>query len=420
MKLSRMAEGLSGSEIIRLSNNIHARVAKGQKIYNFTIGDFDPKVFPIPEELNKEIRLAYEGQNTNYPPGQGVADLRQAISEYVLRYQGLNYNADDILVSGGARPLIYAVFNTVIDAGDKVIFAGPSWNNDHFCHITNAVQVIIDAKAENNFMPTAAQIAAHIEEASLVALCSPLNPTGTMFSEQALLEICQVIWKENQRRAAISPDMKPVYLIYDQVYNMLSFEGVQHFTPTTLVPEMRPYTIYVDAISKAFAATGVRIGWALGAPHIIKRMQAILAHLGAWPPKAEQIATAKFLKNYAALDTYLANFKSEIYFRLKAIYDGFMDLKQKGYKVDAIAPQGALYLTIQLDLLGMSNEKHQLNTIDDLTEFLLDEVGLGLVPFYVFGAAKNSTWHRLSIGTCVKEEIAPMFAKLEAALATLK
>lgn len=415
-----MAENLIGSEIIKLAGEVNERIAKGQQIYNFTIGDFDPQLFPIPDELNKYIQEAYKAQETNYPAGNGIASLRAAISEYIAHYQGLNYKAQDILVSGGARPLIYAVYTTILDAGDKVIFPVPSWNNNHYCHLCGAEAIMLEVNAEDNFMPKAKHIAPYIQEATLISLCSPLNPTGTVFTKESLLEICNLIAKENERRAALDSHMKPVYLMYDQIYNMLTFDGVKHFDPVSLVPALRPYTIFVDGISKAFAATGVRIGWAFGSNEIIKKMQTILSHVGAWPPKAEQVATSKYLADFNAIDTYLATIKTEIYERLKSIYTGIKSLSAKGYSIDAIQPQGAIYLTIQFNLLGLKNDKYNLNSTEDITAFLLEEVGLAIVPFYAFGADKNSTWYRLSVGTCSKEEIAPMFEKLEKALSTLK
>ena len=115
---------------------------------------------------------------------------------------------------------------------------------------------------------------------------------------------------------------------------------------------MRSYTIFIDAISKVFAATGVRVGWSFGPATIINKMKAILTHLGAWAPMAEQKAVAYYLGNRGAINKYLAHFKTEIEVRLRTIYEGFMALKKEGFAVDAIAPEAAIYLTIKIDLAG--------------------------------------------------------------------
>ncbi|MGB0423162.1 MAG: aminotransferase class I/II-fold pyridoxal phosphate-dependent enzyme, partial [Flavobacteriales bacterium] len=165
-------------------------------------------------------------------------------------------------------------------------------------------------------------------------------------------------------------------------------------------PEMRPHTIFIDGISKAFAATGVRIGWAMGPEGIIGKMKSILGHVGAWAPKAEQLACAEYLKDSNAVDLYLKGVKSKISARLNNFYKGFMALKAEGFGVDVISPQAAIYLTVKFDIIGKTNaEGKTIETVEDITEFLLKEAGLALVPFYAFGAERTSTWYRLSVGT---------------------
>ena len=302
LRASVMAENLIGSEIIKLAGEINEKIKQGEKIYNFTIGDFDPTLFPIPELLRDEIIAAYMAGHTNYPAGNGELELRKQTGVFIEHYQGLKYKAEEFLISGGARPLIYAIYKTLLDANDKVIFPVPSWNNNHYCHLSNAQQILIDALPENNFMPTADDIKPHLKDATLLALCSPLNPTGTVFTKETLTAICELVLEENSRR---TPSQKPLYVMYDQIYWMLTADGIKHYDPVSLFPEMRNYTIYVDGLSKAFAATGIRVGWAFGPFAIIDKMKSILSHVGAWSPKAEQIATAKFLTNRKAVDDYL-------------------------------------------------------------------------------------------------------------------
>jgi len=126
-KFSRLAETLKGSEIVRLGNQISERVRQGEKIYNFTIGDFDPSIFPIPQELEQLIISSYKEHNTNYPPGEGVYELREAVSEFIKREQGLDYAINEIQIASGGRPLIFTLFSSIVDPGDKVIYAVPSW-----------------------------------------------------------------------------------------------------------------------------------------------------------------------------------------------------------------------------------------------------------------------------------------------------
>jgi aspartate aminotransferase len=416
-KVSDLAQNLIGSEIIKLAGEINEKIKQGSSVYNFTIGDFNPALFPIPDELKAEIVKAYEDNQTNYPAAEGVVELREAVSAFLKKYGQLDYSKNEILIAGGARPLIYAIYQAIVNPGDKVIFPVPSWNNNHYTYLSRAQQVMIEALPENNFMPTAAEILPYVQDASLLALCSPLNPTGTVFSKEQLEEICDIVLAENKRRG---PDAKPLYLMYDQIYWLLTIGNTQHFDPVSLRPEMRPYTIFVDGISKGFAATGVRVGWSYGPEVVINKMKSILGHVGAWSPKAEQVATTHFLNNQPAVDAYLNWIKDTVKKRFDAFYEGFMQLKSEGFLVDAIVPQAAIYMTIKFDLKGKkTTDGKVLENMEDVTSYILNEAGFAVVPFFAFGSSRESVWYRLSVGTSKMEEIPAIFDRLRTALKKL-
>lgn len=417
LKVSKLAENIIGSEIIKLAAEVNEKIKNGEKIYNLTIGDFNPKVFPIPSELKQDIIDAYIDDQTNYPAADGMLELRQAVSILLKERGGLNYKADEILIAGGARPVIYSIFRALVDINDTVIFAVPSWNNNHYSYLNGAKAVVVEAMPENNFMPKAVNIEPFIQQATLVALCSPQNPTGTIFSKEGLEEICDLILAENIRRC---PNTKPVYLMYDQIYWALTHGNSKHYDPVSLRPEMKNYTVFVDGISKSLAATGVRVGWSMGPKKIIDKMKAILTHVGAWAPKAEQIATAKYLSNLNQYDAFLEVQKKKISERLDGFYKGFQQLKAEGHKLDAIAPQAAIYLTIRFSLHGMkTTDGKVLATTKDVTKFILDEAKVAVVPFYAFGASEDSSWYRLSVGTCKIEDVDGIISNLRTALKKL-
>jgi len=418
MKLSYLSETLIGSEIVKLGGEIREKIRRGERIYNFTVGDFDPSIFPIPKELEDAIVDAYRKHFTNYPAAEGNLDLREAVISFTKQEEGLDYGVSEVLVASGGRPLIYAVFRAVCDAGDKVIYAVPSWNNNHYTHFVGGQHVVVETSAENNFMPTAADIEPHLNEATLISLCSPQNPTGTTFKKEELEAICDLVIEENNRRGE---GEKKLYVMYDQMYWHLTYGNISHYNPVSLRPEMRKYTIFIDAISKVFAATGVRVGWSLGPATIIAKMKSILTHVGAWAPMAEQKAVAYYLNQHRDnIKKYLNHFKSEIEERLRRIYEGLIQLKNEGLSVDAIAPEAAIYLTIKFDLVGKSTEDGKLLADQGaVTAYILNEAKLAVVPFYAFGASRSSAWYRLSIGTCKKEEINEMLLKLKEALKRL-
>ena len=418
MKLSHLSETLIGSEIVKLGNAISERIRNGEKIYNFTIGDFDPSIFPIPKQLEEEIIKAYQDNYTNYPPADGIPELRKAVAEFLKDRQGIDVATNEILIAAGGRPLIYTLFKTIVDKGDKVIYAVPSWNNNHYVHMNDAVHCKIEAKAENLFMPTAEELVPHLPGATLLCLCTPQNPTGTTLGKHELEKICDLVLEENSKR---SDSEKKLFVMFDQMYWTLNYGETVHHNPVALRPAMKEYTIFVDGISKAFAATGVRVGWSVGPAGLIAKMKSILSHIGAWAPMAEQVATAKFLVQKENIQAFLVHFKNELEERLNRIYIGFIRLKEEGFSVDAVVPQAAIYLTIKFDLVGKKTiEGKLLADQAAVAAYLLSEAKLAVVPFYAFGADPSSPWYRLSVGTCKKEEIDEMLTKLKQALQKLK
>ncbi|MEP7196942.1 MAG: aminotransferase class I/II-fold pyridoxal phosphate-dependent enzyme [Saprospiraceae bacterium] len=409
--VSEMAENLIPSEIIRLNNEINIKKKEGKKIYNLTIGDFDSKFFPIPQELEDEIINAYQEGHTNYPPAHGVLSLRTAISQFILTNLDLKYSPEEILVSGGSRPLIYALYRTIIDPGDSVIYALPSWNNNHYCHLTGAKRIELEVTPEQNFMPTIKEIGPHLDKAHLLALCSPQNPTGTVFTREILTEICQAVVAENKKRIGIK---KPIYMMYDQMYWQLTFGSIQHFHPIQVCPEIKDYVIYIDGLSKAYAGTGVRVGWSFGPIEILSKMRAILSHVGAWAPMAEQIATARYLSNPAATDQFMSVFKPEIELRLNGLYNGIRTLQLNSYPINIIPPQAAIYLTVQFPWKGKTlTDGTCLSTQEKVSSYLIDHCQVAVVPFNAFGASTDSDWYRVSIGTLDKNDINTILSNLK-------
>lgn len=417
MKVSVLANTLIGSEIIKIGNEVNDMKRKGAQIANLTIGDFDSSIFPIPAELKSAIVDAYNEGHTNYPPADGILPLRETVSAVVADRYSLEYSVNDILIAGGSRPLIYGLYLALVDPGDKVVYPAPSWNNNHYCHLSAANGISVVTTVENNFMPTAAQLKPHLKGATLLALCSPLNPTGTMFSKEQLEEICDAVIEENSSRSA---DEKPLYIMYDQIYSLLTF-GKEHVNPVSLRPALKDYVVYIDGISKCLAATGVRVGWAFGPASIIGKMKALLGHIGAWAPKAEQVAVAKYFADKSAVDGYLNAFKSQIQASLDELYNGFQQLKNEGFAVDAVVPMGAIYLTLKIDYIGKTTPSGEvLANSADVNFYLIKEAQTALVPFSAFGNDENMPWFRASIGGCSLQDIKEMMPRIAEALRKLK
>jgi aspartate aminotransferase len=412
--LSALARGVVGSEILRIAGEIRAMQAKGLPVCNLTVGDFDPRYFPIPKELLEGTCKALEAGQTNYPPAEGMLPLREAVVRLYERDLGLSYPVDSVVVASGARPLLYGAYRTLVDPGDTAIYPVPTWNNNHYAYLSGARGVPVIVSAAANFFPTPDQIRPHLATARLLILNSPLNPTGTVISREALTSITTMVVDENRRREATGK--KPLYFVYDQVYWTLTFGKATHHTPVALVPESAPHVIFLDAISKAFCATGMRVGWGVMPPAVRRRMSDILGHVGAWAPKAEQVGVAALLNDPEAISAYRDSVRTKLVQRLEALYRGVMDMKNDGFPVDAIEPQGAIYLSARFDLFGSTVNGTPVNTNDDVRRLLLG-AGIGVVPFQAFGLAGDTGWFRLSAGAVSLEDIAAAFPRLRALLA---
>src|SRR5262245_32195009 len=137
-RVAGMAEELTGSEILQIAAEIRALKAAGRSVCNLTVGDFDPALFPIPERLRREVVGALEAGQTHYPPSEGGPGLRAAVARLYRRELGIAIGPENVLVAGGARPLLYVAYRTLLDPGDTVVYPTPSWNNNHYVHLAFA------------------------------------------------------------------------------------------------------------------------------------------------------------------------------------------------------------------------------------------------------------------------------------------
>lgn len=400
---------LKASMILRIVWQVRDLVASGHEVFNLTIGDFDPKYYPIPEMIQDEVAKAYRDGYTNYQPADGALELREAIDEMYQRDFGLNYGPDAICVGSGARPPLYATYSMFVDEGEGAVSFLPSWNNSYYTQLMNAEHIFVPTSAESNFHPTVQQVRDVLPKVQLVALNSPLNPTGTVIDPEILKGIAQELVAENNRRKRTG--RRPVMMLFDQVYWMLVGSGYKHYSPVQLVPEVAPYVVHIDAISKCFAATGLRVGWSVLPKELQPKMKALIGHMGAWAGHPEQIATAKLLRQPDIMQTYMTEMREKVESRLQLLYDGIMDMKSRGLPVDAIAPQGALYLSFYMGLIG---ERFQTN--EDIRNFLLLEAGVAVVPFQAFDMLDENGWFRMSVGTCSMEELSAALSKIEYAM----
>ncbi len=405
-----VSQAMQGSMILGIAGQVRARIAAGERVCNLTVGDFDPRQFPIPRALRDATVAAMDGAQTNYPPPEGTPELRKAIADWYARELGIEVSPDWVVVASGARPVMYATYRLFLEAGDTLVFCAPSWNNGYYAQLTGARVVILETLPEHNFFPTVAELAPHLATARLFALNSPLNPTGTLIAPERLAEIARAIVAENERRATTG--QKPLMWMWDQVYWRLCFGAHKHAHPAALVPEVAPWVVTVDAISKAFAATGLRVGWAVLPPALADRMKALIGHIGAWAPRPEQAGTAALLADVDAIAAYEQTFHEAVRARLDLLHAGLSRLG-----IEHLVPQGAIYLSVRFALFDRPGVNGlPMRTNEDIRQWLLSKAGVAVVPFQAFDLDAESGWFRISVGAVSLADLQAALDRLEQAL----
>ena len=408
--LSEMANGMERSRILSIAADVRAMIADGREITAFTVGDFSPAQFSVPDEIIEETNKAFAQRETNCPPAAGILEARASLAEWMSHRYGVDVGVEGIILGSGARPVLYAAFRLFLEPGDGLAYGVPAWNNHYYVHLNDAKKIPINTSAENRFLPTAKQIAEVIGDIRVLILNSPLNPTGTCFSSTELQAICEVIINENKMRKQAGS--KPVMLVFDQVYSTMTSPGVEHIHPVQCCPEIADYTVTLDAISKSLTATGLRLGWmaipAAMAPPVI----ALIGHMGAWPTRPLQTAVASFYADHSKVESYVSQLNQGIHSRMEALMEGLDNIQAAGHAVQYVPPQGGIYLSTRFNLfehLGVSTNEH-------IRQWLLQVPGIAVVPFQAFGLEEESGWFRISVGAVSVEDIENSMQRLFSAL----
>ncbi len=407
--LTPMAADMPGSQILDIARQVGQMKAEGREIFDLTIGDFRTPHFEVPRQLAERMAVAVREGETHYPAPDGTPELKEAIARHYSRELGLDYGPEAVCVGSGARPPIYAAWRLFVEPGDRTVSFVPGWNVGYYAYLSLSDHHFVATRPQDRFFPTVARAAEAMRGARLVTLNTPLNPTGTTISREVITGIAKALVEENRGRE------RPCMLLLDQVYWMVRAEGVQHYHPVALVPECAPYVINIDAISKSFAATGLRVGWAVLPPYLQPAMKSLVGHMGSWAPRPAQVATSWFLNHPQEMHAYMAEHAKHIGRRLKRLYDGILAIRRKGLPVGIIPPYGAIYLSFRVNLFGQG-----FDTNEQIRRWLLDHAGLGVVPFQAFDLPQDSGWFRMAVGAISLEDIDRMLERLESALHGLK
>ncbi len=408
--LSDLANGIERSKILSIAAEVRALKSAGKEVAAFTIGDFSPEQFAVPKKFIHELSQAIMNNQTNYPPAAGLPELREQLAIWMSNRYGYDVSPEGVIVGSGARPVLYASFRLFLGHGDGLAHGVPAWNNHYYVHLNQAIDIPIKGDSDSRFLPTAAAIKKEISNMRILILNSPLNPTGTCFTAKELGDICDVIISENNSRKINGK--KPVMLVYDQVYSTMTVGDISHVHPVALRSEMFDYTVTLDAISKSLTATGLRLGWMTLPPKLAPPVIALIGHMGAWPARPIQIAATNTFSNPQMLDEYFDDLDDKISMRMDILFTRLSSMKDSGLPVDFIPPEGGIYLSTRFNLF----EKLNVKTNEEIRKWLLNEVGIAVVPFQAFGLMEETGWFRISIGAVSVDEVKSAMDRLEISL----
>ncbi|MBO1299775.1 MULTISPECIES: pyridoxal phosphate-dependent aminotransferase [Enterococcus] len=374
MKQSKRVERLEPSVTLATAAKAKALKAQGKDIISLTVGEPD---FATPENIQEAaIEAIKNGKASYYTPTAGIPELRQAIVSYLKTYYGLTYESSQTIVTDGAKFALYALFQTILDPEDEVIIPVPYWvSYGEQVKLAEGAPVFVTGQEINDFKVTLEQLEqARSSKTKAVIINSPSNPTGMIYTKEELQAIGE--W-------AVKND---ILIVADDIYGRLVYND-NEFTPiASISEEIREQTIVINGVSKTYAMTGWRIGYAVGNQDIIDGMIAIASQSTSNPTAVSQYAAVEALQGEQ--DT-VEEMRQAFEERLDIVFPLVADLPGMSVK----RPQGAFYLFPNVkETLAMCGYEQVTPWVEDL----LEEAGVALVTGEGFGAPENV---RLSYAT---------------------
>ncbi|MDD5094901.1 MAG: pyridoxal phosphate-dependent aminotransferase [Dehalococcoidia bacterium] len=367
MTLSRRAQSISPSPTLALTAKARALRAKGIDVIGFGAGEPD---FDTPDHIKKEAVKAISEGFTKYTPTSGIPELKEAICKKFKDDNGLDYDPSQVVVSCGAKHSLYNIMQVLCDEGDEVIVPAPYWvSYTEQVNVAGAKPVIIDTKEDTGFKITPKMLGNHISDRTkLLVMNSPSNPTGAVYSRQELEAI-----------ARIAVDRK-IWVISDEIYEKLIYDDAKHVSIASLGSEIKARTLVVNGVSKTYSMTGWRIGYAAGDKQVIGAISNLQDHSTSNPTSISQRAAL------AAL-TSPPEFARQMAQEFKKRRDYMVETVNRIPGLSCIMPKGAFYAFVNISgLMGKAFKEKTVNTSMGLTELLLAEANVVVIPGGPFGA----------------------------------
>ncbi|HIM11639.1 TPA: pyridoxal phosphate-dependent aminotransferase [Candidatus Poribacteria bacterium] len=377
LSLSERGKQVAASSTLAITAKINQMVADGLDVIKFGAGEPD---FDTPEHIKEAGIDSIQAGFTKYTAVAGIIELKNAIVTKFGNDNNLRYKPSEVIVNCGAKHTIYNILQAICNPGDEVIFAAPYWvSYIEIVKLAGGIPIIVETTANQNFCLTVDQIATEVtDKTKAVIINSPSNPTGTIYDSEALREI-----------ADLAVD-KRFYIISDEIYESLLYDGYQHCSIATFNNDIKAITFVVNGVSKAYSMTGWRIGYAAGPEDAISAMSRIQSHSTSNPTSiAQKAALTAISGSQEAVESMRVAFEK----RRDLICERFDGIDGVTY----VKPQGAFYIFPDFsDHYSRTIDGFQIKGSQDLANFLLECVKVGVVPGVGFGADKNM---RLSFAT---------------------
>ncbi|WP_297056508.1 pyridoxal phosphate-dependent aminotransferase [Thermosulfurimonas sp.] len=367
MKLSSRIRQLKPSATLAVDAKAKALRAQGVDVLNLSAGEPD---FDTPEHIREAAKQALDQGFTRYLPAAGLPELREAVCFRLEQDYGLKYRPEEVLITCGAKQALYNLAQTLLDPGDEVLIFSPYWvSYPPIVELAGGVPVIVTGRPEKNFEPEPEEILARVSERTRgVILNSPSNPTGCIYSREFLSAVAEIVRQ------------KDLWVISDDIYDRLRFDGQPPENILSVAPDLRPRVLLVNGVSKAYAMTGWRIGWAVGPEEIIKAATKLQ---GQSTSNATAFAQKAAVAALTGPQDCVERMRRAFAERAEFLYQALKQIPG----VHPVRPQGTFYLFA--DFSGIYGRRtpsgREIRDSVSLAEYLLEEARVAAVPGVAFG-----------------------------------
>ena len=372
-ELSTLAQAVRASTTIAIDTKFKQLQAEGKDVIGFGLGEPD---FNTPEHIKEAGIQAIRDNKTKYTPAGGTPALKQAICKRMKEDWGVEYTPAQITVNAGAKHILYVALKTLVNPGDEVILPAPYWVSYYeLIKMVGGVPVVVETTEESGFKMSAEQLKAAVTpKTKALIFNNPGNPTGMMYDKAQQEAIARVCVEED------------LYVIADEIYGKLTFDGKTFTSFASLGEDVKAHTILVNGVSKTYAMTGWRIGFAAADPKIIKVMTNYLSHcISGTSPISQAASVEAFSGSQAEIETMRATFEE----RRNYLYERMNRIPG----VHAVRSEATFYLMMSMEeLVGKTLYGKEIRDADDFSDVFLEKGGVAVVPCTGFGAPFFTRW----------------------------